>query len=193
MIARTVAFEPSAAAAPDAAVAAREQQRAFVERHHAFVSRVLWSQGTPRSHLDDAVQQVFMVALKQLESIRDERPFLFGVAARVARETARSVRRHPVASEPEVLEREASPDPSGEELLDKKRARELLDRVLDGLPQETRVVFVLYEIEGLKLEEIASVTGVPRGTVSSRLRRGRELFQAATRRMKARMGKESLS
>jgi RNA polymerase sigma-70 factor, ECF subfamily len=190
MLAHTVALPPSAAA-PDAARPTRERQRELVERHHGFVSRVLWSQGTPRAHLDDALQQVFIVALRQLDAIRDERAFLFGVASRVARETARSARRHASLAEPDAADREISPEPSGEELLDRKRAKELLDEAIASLPEDARVVFVLYEIEGMTLEEIAALIDAPRGTVSSRLRRGRELFERATKRMRARFGKGS--
>jgi len=190
MLAHTLALEPSAAASV-AEPTLRQRQQAFVEQHRGFVARVLWSRGTPRGHLDDAVQQVFLVALRQLATIRDERAFLYGVASRVSQEVARSVRRHAPSAEPEALERQAAPDPGGEELLDRKRARELLDEILESLPEDARVVFVLYEIEGLTLEEIAHAIDAPRGTVSSRLKRGRELFKRATKRLRARFAKES--
>ena len=41
-----------------------------------------------------------------------------------------------------------------------------------------REVFVLFEIEGLKMHEIADVVGIPAGTVASRLRRARNVFRA---------------
>ncbi|MFO0564376.1 MAG: sigma-70 family RNA polymerase sigma factor [Polyangiaceae bacterium] len=178
----------TAAAVPDRAQ--RERQRAFVLRHHGFVTRVLWSQGTPRALLDDGAQQVFLVALRDLDSIRDERAFLFGVASRVKKELVRAAGRHVLVDDPNDVDAELATEPSAEALLEQKRARELLDRTLEGLPEEVRVVFVLFEIEGLTLEEIASAIDVPRGTVSSRLRRGRELFQQATQRLRARLGKE---
>ncbi len=189
MLARTLSPTPATAAAvPDRAQ--RERQRAFVLRHHGFVTRVLWSQGTPRALLDDGAQQVFLVALRDLDSIRDERAFLFGVASRVKKELVRAAGRHVLVDDPNDVDAELATEPSAEALLEQKRARELLDRTLEGLPEEVRVVFVLFEIEGLTLEEIASAIDVPRGTVSSRLRRGRELFQQATQRLRARLGKE---
>jgi RNA polymerase sigma-70 factor (ECF subfamily) len=50
--------------------------------------------------------------------------------------------------------------------------------MLDQMPLDLRVVFVLYEIEELKMAEIATVVGIPQGTVASRLRRGRAHFAA---------------
>jgi len=50
-------------------------------------------------------------------------------------------------------------------------ARAVLHAVLDAIPADLRIVFVLYEIEELTLPEIASATGVRLGTVTSRLRR----------------------
>ena len=76
--------------------------------------------------------------------------------------------------------------PSPEELVDRRRARELLDALLEEMPLELRVVFVLYEIEQLTSAEIAEVVGVPLGTVASRLRRAREDFTARVARVEAR-------
>ncbi len=51
------------------------------------------------------------------------------------------------------------------------------DRVhhaIEQLPNELRTVIVLREMEELSYKEIAGVTGLPIGTVMSRLSRGRE-------------------
>lgn len=52
--------------------------------------------------------------------------------------------------------------------------RQMLRRALEELPPEFRETIVLRELEGLSYKEIAVVTGVPVGTVMSRLARGRE-------------------
>jgi RNA polymerase sigma-70 factor (ECF subfamily) len=49
---------------------------------------------------------------------------------------------------------------------------------LEQLPPDFREVIVLREVEGLSYKEIASVIGVPIGTVMSRLARGRERLMA---------------
>jgi RNA polymerase sigma-70 factor (ECF subfamily) len=55
--------------------------------------------------------------------------------------------------------------------------RAMLRRALEELPPEFREAIVLRELEGLSYKEIAAVTGVPIGTVMSRLARGRERLQ----------------
>jgi RNA polymerase sigma-70 factor, ECF subfamily len=73
--------------------------------------------------------------------------------------------------------------PSTEELVDQKRARELLVVILNEMSEEQREVFVLFEVEGLGLAEIAGALAIPMGTVSSRIRRAREFFQKRVARL----------
>jgi RNA polymerase sigma-70 factor (ECF subfamily) len=55
--------------------------------------------------------------------------------------------------------------------------RDLLRQALAELPDEFREAIVLRELEGMSYREIAAVTGVPIGTVMSRLARARERLQ----------------
>ena len=52
-----------------------------------------------------------------------------------------------------------------------------LRQALDALPFEFREVIVLRELQGLSYKEIGEVTGVPVGTVMSRLSRARKRLQ----------------
>ena len=54
-----------------------------------------------------------------------------------------------------------------------------LRQAIDALPLEFREVIVLRELEGLSYKEISDVTGVPVGTVMSRLSRARKRLQEA--------------
>jgi len=188
MLASAVAIE--GAVARPASADGRAADRDFVRENHGFVTRVLWSRGVPRDALDDAVQQVFLVALPKRVEIREARPFLFGVALRVAKEQARAARRHRPPDDPDGAETQVSSDPHPEELLDLKQRRALLDRAIEGMPEDVRTAFVLFEIEDLTLREIADVSGVPQGTVASRVRRGRELFREAAQRIRSRLSRE---
>src|SRR6185436_10298746 len=103
--------------------------------------------------------------------------FLFGTAMRVASDIRRSASyRREVAHEnpAEHLVSDHQPD----ELLDRERARRMLDRVLDQMDEELRTVFVLYELEEMTTLEISTLLAIPHGTAASRLRRAREQFQA---------------
>jgi RNA polymerase sigma-70 factor (ECF subfamily) len=55
--------------------------------------------------------------------------------------------------------------------------KQALDALIEALPPEFRECLVLRELEDLSYKEIAVVTGVPVGTVMSRLARARKLMQ----------------
>lgn len=166
--------------------------RASFEREFAFVWRSLRRLGVPEAQLRDASQQVWIVVARRLEEIEPEaeRSFLFGTALRVAAEVRRSAarRREALAAESGDLGdlEPATESQRPDVLLDRKRARASLDRVLDAMTDELRVVFVLFELEELKTSDIASMLGIPIGTVASRLRRAREEFEAIVVRERAR-------
>jgi RNA polymerase sigma-70 factor (ECF subfamily) len=107
---------------------------------------------------------------------------------RVASEVARAARRRPVVSLDSVDELIAT-SPSVEELVDERRAREVLARLLEALPLDLRIVFVLFEVEELTASEVAAIVGIPVGTATSRLRRAREVFRTLVRRLHAARGK----
>jgi RNA polymerase sigma-70 factor (ECF subfamily) len=71
--------------------------------------------------------------------------------------------------------------------LERARARAWLDNVLDKMDHDLRVVFVLYELEGMNTPEVAELTGVPLGTAASRLRRAREAYEREMGRLRARL------
>jgi len=76
-----------------------------------------------------------------------------------------------------------SPMPSPERQLVAARQAKQLERILDAMPLEYRVVFVMFEIEGMSSEEIAESVGAPLGTVYSRLHRARKRFARALTRL----------
>lgn len=180
----------SVAPAPGEATA---RFRAIRDEHFEFVWRSVRRLGVPDADVDDAAQQVFIVLSRRLDEIAagSERAFLFGTAMRVAMQVRRTMRRR---GEVSLSEDEAAagqlepPDtgPDAEELLAQRRARAMLDEVLETLPLDVRAVFVLFELEEMRVPEIASLLGIPLGTAASRLRRGRELFQAELARLSAR-------
>ncbi len=77
----------------------------------------------------------------------------------------------------EELHSTPSHAPNPEALLLQSVDQELLKNALQGLPLEFREAMVMRELEGLSYLEIASVAGVPVGTVMSRLARARARLQ----------------
>jgi RNA polymerase sigma-70 factor (ECF subfamily) len=78
-------------------------------------------------------------------------------------------------------------EPVGADLqLERQADRALLDRLMEAMPAEGREVLVLRELEELSYKDIAEITGVPIGTVMSRLARARQRLQSDWQRAVAR-------
>jgi RNA polymerase sigma-70 factor, ECF subfamily len=148
----------------------------MVEGHFDPVWRTLKRLGVPEGGVDDAAQQVFLVASRRLDEIepRGERQYLLGIALRVAADARRALVRRREVPMDETVEMSADGDPPLEELLDEKRALAELGAHLAHLPDEMREAFVLFELEELSAPEVAGLVGVPVGTVASRVRRARD-------------------
>ncbi len=69
-----------------------------------------------------------------------------------------------------------------------REARATLDRILDGLDDDKRAVFVLFEIEELPMTEVAMAVGCPLQTAYSRLHAARREVEAAMHRLRAKQG-----
>lgn len=152
--------------------------RRLVDAYYDFIWRSLRRLGVLGGDVDDAAQRVFLIAARRLGDVRTdaERSFLFQTAVRVAADLRRTERRRREVGVEEAGEA-PDPAPNAEELLDARQARRELDRVLDSLPIELRLVFTLFELEELTMAEIATLLHLPPGTVASRLRRARETFR----------------
>ncbi|MEI9948699.1 MAG: RNA polymerase sigma factor [Pseudomonadota bacterium] len=147
-----------------------------VHRYYALVWRTLRRLGTPQADADDATQHVFWTFAGRSAQIEPgrEASFLISVAIKVAANARRKLgRRREVGTADEQLVCHESP----ESLLQQKQRWELLDRGLSTLLPEQRIVFVLFELEGFSLPEIAELNEIPLGTATSRLRRARDHLQ----------------
>jgi RNA polymerase sigma-70 factor (ECF subfamily) len=182
--------EPLAPAAPagleavsSGAAADAVRLRGIVDRHYDFLWRTLRYLGVPAAALDDAAQQALWVLARRLGEIAPgaEMSFLFATAVRIAAEARRAASRQR-SSPVEDVDAFTAGEKGADELLDERRAHEALREMLDAIPVDLRVVFVLFEIEELTIAEVAEMVGIPAGTVASRLRRAREKFRALVRR-----------
>jgi RNA polymerase sigma-70 factor (ECF subfamily) len=155
-----------------------EQASEVVALHFDFIWRLLRRLGVFEHEVDDAAQQVFLTATRKglRGNAAEARPFLYGVALRVAANFRRTTRRRREVSEDAASEPYAT-GPAADDVADLRRARAILDQILDQMPIELRVVFLLSEIEQMTAASIAELEGIPPGTVASRLRRARELFR----------------
>ncbi len=166
----------------------RVRAERMVQVHFDFIWRSLRRLGVSPAQVDDSTQKVFIVATQKMREtqVTNERAFLFAIALRVACEERRTLRRrqevvYPVGCD-ETPDGALPPD----ELVEQHQARMMLDGIIGGMPFELRGVFVLYELEELTTAEIATLLDMPMGTVASRLRRARQLFEGSVARLRAR-------
>jgi RNA polymerase sigma-70 factor (ECF subfamily) len=151
-----------------------------------FVFRSLRRLGVPNQAVDDAVQEVFLIAHQRLSTFDGRsslKTWLFGILLNVVRRRRRAAARHGEAAPLPELRDEAGLDPH--ELLRKREAGRFLYRFLNRLDDAKREVFVLCEVEQLTAPEAAKLTGVPLPTVYSRLRLARAAFERAVARHRA--------
>lgn len=136
---------------------------------------------------EDIVQDAFVRALRGFSQFRGGSPraWLFTIVRNCCR-TAHSgpsaalalVVHESSLSEDDALsfERQSDPAPSPEDEVIQKTEADRLRRAIEAMPEPFREAIVLRELEDLSYAEIAEVSGVPIGTVMSRLSRGRSIL-----------------
>lgn len=152
--------------------------------HAAKVARWAARLGGPGTDVEDVVQEVFLVANRRLTTFDGDAKvttWLFRATQRIVLATRRKQRlRRWLLRTPEGARAglgAAGPTPS--EALERQEDIEGVYRALDRMPERLRSILILFELEGLGTQEIATLTGVKVGTVRVRLFRARAKFLEA--------------
>jgi RNA polymerase sigma-70 factor, ECF subfamily len=157
-------------------------ERALLPHLDAAYNLARWLVGAP-SDADDVVQEACLRALKFFGGFRgdDARPWLLAIVRNTCYDWLRKNRQYPAGGSEELeLAPDGAPDPEEVEL--RNADRRLVHKCLDRLPAEYREALVLRELEELSYRQIAQVTGVPIGTVMSRLARARKRLEVELRK-----------
>jgi RNA polymerase sigma-70 factor (ECF subfamily) len=162
--------------------------RELFSDHGPYLRRLLSRIGVEAADVDDALQDVFVVAHRKIGGFDGRsrvRTWLTGIALRVA---SQNRRRAMVRRLGRALVGAPVPAavPTPEDLAEISRGRPVLHEILAGIGERKRAVFVLYEIEGLEGDEIAKLLDCSINTVWSRLRHARAEFRRAIARRRAR-------
>jgi RNA polymerase sigma-70 factor (ECF subfamily) len=158
---------------------------ALFEAHGGYVWNTLRRLGVPVADLEDLTHDLFLEVRRHLvdyDPARPVRPWLFGFAFRLASHQRRQAQRRlvvPVDGKDELVDSAPLPDAA----LGAREDRDLVVRALERVEFGRRAVFVLYEIDGEPMTEIARTLGIPVNTAYSRLRAARAEFARAVRRL----------
>jgi RNA polymerase sigma factor (sigma-70 family) len=164
----------------------------LVQRHGPMVLAVCRRMLPGSADAEDAFQAVFLVLARRAGSIRRVeglKSWLYGVAVRTAKEARRRAARRR-AREGGTIDRSrvaTTPDESKREFL------ALLDEELHRLPGRYRDPLLLCELAGTSRQDAARHLGLPEGTLSSRLSRGRSLLRDRLTRRGVALGTGALA
>jgi RNA polymerase sigma-70 factor, ECF subfamily len=140
--------------------------------------------------LEDLTHEVFVAvhrALPGYDPARPIRPWLFGIAFRIAsdhRSKARFAREELRGEAGDV----ADGTPPADERLAAEEARRIVIEALEDVDLHRRAVLVLHDVDGCTVPEIAHALSIPLNTAYSRLRLGRAELKAAVKRIRLRRG-----
>lgn len=144
--------------------------------------------GVREADLEDAAQEVFIVVHRRLADYDPERPlrpWLAGIAHRVALRERRRPRNHRESMPgPEAFEHRLRDEQHPEQALAAAQRRARVHAALEALDARQRPVFVMHELHGMPCPEIAEALDLPVNTVYTRLRAARASFRAAVSRLR---------
>jgi RNA polymerase sigma-70 factor (ECF subfamily) len=161
----------------------RHQQRVF-----GLVSGIL----RRREDVEDVVQQVFLkvfVSLKRFDQRAAFSTWLYKISVNECWDYLRKKKVRPLVYEADLSEEQVSrldgvvsADQPPTSSSDRAEARDLLERMMEKLPEQDRELLVLKEVEGFSVQELAEILDLNVNTVKVRLFRARARLMDVYRR-----------
>jgi RNA polymerase sigma-70 factor (ECF subfamily) len=155
---------------------------AIYRQHASFVWKTLRQLGLDETEAEDAMQEVFLTvhrALPGFEGRSSMTTWLFTICRSTARDRRNRAYRRREVSDEEAIEREEDRGGDASRAVEQSQQLRALQEILGRMSAEQREVFVLFELQAMSGEEIAETLQIPLGTVYSRLRLARGVFQSA--------------
>lgn len=156
----------------------REAGNQLVDRHFDAITRFFRNKVCSDDDVAELVGQTFLGCTTGKDRFRGDasvRQYLYAIAQNVLRKyiRARYKRSHELLDFATVCVQELAPASLSSIVAHKREAQSLV-QALREIPVEDQVVLELMYFEGLSGSELASVLGVPEGTVRGRLARGKQ-------------------
>ena len=156
----------------------------LVRRYEKHIFSVAYRFNGSYEDAADSVQETFLRAWNNLKSFRGDAAFstwLHRIATNYLLDSRKRSRLRPQRSLDEVIALEENnvarqyedTSPTLQEHVEGQERQEVLAHAIMRLPEAQRIMVLLYHTEGRSYEEIVEITGMPMGTVKSRLNRAR--------------------
>jgi RNA polymerase sigma-70 factor, ECF subfamily len=162
------------------------------DRDFSYVWGTLRRLGIHERDLEDVTHEVFLQVYRHwaaFDASRAARPWLFGFAFRLAADYRRLARhRAKLVGDAADLECAAQSAPPADDQVVTREAVELVHAALDRLDFDQRAVFILHDIDGCPMKEVADALTIRINTGYSRLRLARVRFASAVRKVMAQRG-----
>jgi RNA polymerase sigma-70 factor (ECF subfamily) len=152
---------------------------ALYRAHSEFVARFLLKLGASGQDVPDLLQEVFLVAHRRggfVMGAAKPTTWLAEIAFRVASDRRKKTKRKPEDADTDAIALLPAGSATPSEAAEARQGLDRVQRALDALSSDKRVVFVLFELEGESCDSIAKGLGIPVGTVYSRLHAARREF-----------------
>lgn len=159
-------------------LSAQDDLATLYENHSAAVRQAVIHLGGGVVDVDDLVQDVFIVILRKRHSFEGRSQlstWVYGIVVRVVSRARQRARLRRFLRLDQVAEPAHSDTPA--RFFEHREASETVFRILERISEQKRVVFVLYELEGLSGQQIAEIVGCPMKTVWTRLHHARKEFK----------------
>ncbi len=151
---------------------------ALIEKYERFVFNVVYRMIGNAEDASDVSQEAFIKAFKKFSYYDENWAFstwLYRIAVNAAIDFMRSSKKENCVSfEDYIVDEDNQNRDSGieEKIISKEGVKNIISAV-NMLDDEFKAVIVLRDMEGMDYKEISDITGLPMGTVKSRLSRGR--------------------
>jgi RNA polymerase sigma-70 factor, ECF subfamily len=170
---------------PHAASPAQDAAQLY-RAHASFIAAFVRRMGVAEHDVEDQVQEVFVIAFRKggyRPGLGSPRTWLGQIALNLTRNARQKTRRRRTQADEEAVAAAVLDAPTAFDLAAASEALVRVQRALEELDFDHRVVFVLREIAGLSFDEVAQTLSIPVGTVHSRLHHARDRFRAAHDRL----------
>ena len=162
--------------------------RSLVQQYQEMLLRVAYGITLDTEESREVVQEVFLKVYSHIASFKGDstlytwlRRITVNQGLNWVRKWKRRFRWHhqPLEDDTsEILEQEYNNE-SPEAIYGKKELGSILDKALKALPEDSRTIYMLKEVEGLSYDEIAKLLKIKKGTVSSRIFYARKKLKAS--------------